>query len=371
MPGIVQHSTARVALAALLFPVLAVGVSPAFAGRLESRVSLDSGYLDHPIGVSAEESAGYLSGNLFLSLLWPARRTTWKLGYEGTVTTFGNGVDLGFQRHAVGLEWWRTDTASHAVTAAGLQLGRRIQQDFYSFYDYTEATGYFSLKRYLSGQLLWRGYLTGRDRRYDDLGEESYLEGVVGMSLQRFWPGGTSLMLSASTGGKVYDDPLARTVWQTAGQPSTSQAAAGAVLTRSLGRRTGLRLGWTGRWSLSSFPYVVETDLYDSPLLDRYASEGFAVDGSLKFLLPWPAWLRIGGVAARDDYGSLRFASSDGGATRRDDIVRLYASLEKRLGHTGRAPDLVLSAGWRDQSSTLDYYDFSGVQLFSTLSWSW
>ncbi len=356
--------------AALIAAVLAVW-TPVSAEEFDGRFSVGSGYVDHPLGVSTEESAGFLSGDLALSLLLPADQGTWKLGYEGTLTTFGNDVGLGFQRHAMGLEWWRTDPASRAVTAAGLQVGRRIQEDIYSFYDYTETTGYLSLKRYLTGSLLWRGYLTGRSRRYDDLPEESYLEGVVGTSLQKFWASGTSLMLSTSLGGKVYDDPLAKLVWETRDQPSTSQASTGVVLTRSLGARTGLRLGWTGRWSLSTFPYVVGADLYDSPLLDRYASEGYVLEGSLKFLLAWPAWLRIGGVVASDDYGPLQFASTDGTATRQDDIVRLYASLEKRLGRTGRAPNLVVTAGWRDQSSTLSYYDFSGLQVFSSLSWNW
>ncbi len=367
------HRSSRIIgrLAALLLPALLAAAAPGLAGTVDGRLAVSSGYLDHPIGVSTESSAGYLSGEMTLSLLMPAGQNTWKLGYEGTVTAFGNDVGLGFQRHAVGLEWWRTDPATRAVTAAGVQVGRRIQEDVYSFYDYTEATGYFSLKRYLSGSLLWRGYLTGRTRRYDDLSEESYLEGVVGTSLQRFWASGTSLAVSASLGGKVYDDPLARVVWETPDDPTTSQAAAGVVLTRNLGPRAGLRLGWTGRWSLATFPYVVEADLYDSPLLDRYASEGHAFEGSLRLLLPWPAWLRIGGVVARDDYGPLQFASADGGAVRRDDIVRIYASLRKRLGPTGRAPELVVGTAWRDQSSTLSYYDFSGVQLFSSLGWSW
>ena len=355
-----------VVLALALVPALA----PAGTDRLAVRATVSGGYLDHPVGVAAEEGAGYMAGSLAASLLWQEGPSTWKVGYEGTGVVFGNDVNLGFQRHAVGLEWWRTDPASRAVTAAGFQVGRRLQEEFYSFFDFTEYRGYLSLKRYLSGSLLWRGRATVRSRRYDDLPEESYLEGVLGTSVQRFWAGGTSLTLSGSLGGKVYDDDAARAFWGGATQPTTSQAAAALRLSRSLSPRVGLRLAGSARWSLSTFPYVVGEDLYDSPLLDRYASEGYLLDGSLKILLPWPAWLRLGGSVAHDDYGELLFAGTTGGEARVDDIVSVFAGLEKRLGGTGRSPSLNLTVSWRDQSSTLDYYDFSGWQVATALVWS-
>jgi hypothetical protein len=189
------------------------------------------------------------------------------------------------------------------------------------------------------------------------------------LKLQRFFASRTTLELSARYGAKTYYDSAAPVIWDTPSLPSTSQMAARLKIAQGLSDRTSLRGRVDSRWTLSDFPYYVSEDIFDSPLLDTYAHQGWDVFGAVKWLGPGQVWAELGAAQGKHDYGEMLFATSTAGQTRDDTVREYYLALERSLPGGARAAKLRLAAGWRDQNSTIAAYTFDGVFASSTLSW--
>jgi hypothetical protein len=145
--------------------------------------------------------------------------------------------------------------------------------------------------------------------------------------------------------------------------------AARLNLAKGMSDRIAVR-GWVdSRWNLSDFPRYVADDVFDSPLLDGYAHEGWDGFMALKYLGPLQVWLEGGATIGDHDYGSLLFAGAPGGQTRDDRVHEYFASMEKALGGKADAPRLRLVGGWRDQNSNIDVYTYAGIFVSSSLTW--
>ena len=379
-------------LLALLALMLCGGAA---ADTIRGKLTLGSGFLQHPIGLADEPEAAYFSEVLQLATSFGEQTNLLKLGYEGNGIQFTNNTNLGSHKHGLGLEWFRYSRDGRDSFSAGVQAALRRYQGFYRVFDYSEANGYLAFKKYLGATTLLRGYAALKQRRYDERTEESYREPYGQLTLQRFLKSRTTLGLTVRIGAKYYFEPDASLLWGTPDLPSTSQSAtrpnstsdqAASLSTPSTsqlstrfnfaqGFSQGCALrGWVdGRWTLSEFPRSVEDIGYDSPLLDRYAHEGVDVFLALKYLMPGQFWLEGGTTLGEHDYGSLLFTvpGDDDGQTRVDQLRDYYLSAEKTLPRKIGSPTLRLGAGWKDQDSTHASYSYEGIYAYSSLSWIW
>ena len=362
-------STTRTALLSIILGTAAfLGAAPAAAG-LTGHTAIEGGYLQHPLGVAVEPSSPYVSGELGLQMLL-GEATQWRLTYEGTATLFDPDVPLDDTRHAVGAEWIRVRPRDAWTLSAGLQAGLRRQTEYYRIYDHDEAYGYLAFKTYPHPRLMLRGWAGLRLRSYRDLPEESYAEPHIVLEAKRFGDNRTTLGATLRLGGKWFYDPVAQNVWDTADTPVTSQLSVALNAARGLSDRVGVRALLQLRLGLQDFPYYVAEDLYDSPLLDRYARSGPSALAAVKWLTPWLAWFEVGAAWTDDDYGAILFADGyGGGSTRTDNIVDVFASIERRLLTRGKGAILRATVAWRDQASNMPGYTWSGAMVSAGVEW--
>ena len=375
------HATRRpgglLALAAIV-----CAATGATAGDLSGSFSLGTGYYDHPLGIEGETPAGFLTQALRISTRLGASPTTSrplpdvvKLGYEGNASQFDNETELGNMRHALGLEYFHTspvaecDPRAHSLSL-GAQGALRRYEGGYTIYDYHELYAYAAFRRHAGTNTLWSGFGALRLRRYGELPEESFVEPHGQLKVQRFFSGRTTLGLSARFGVKTYNDSAASAVWGTPNLPSTSQAAARLEFSQGVSDRVGLRVRVDSRHTLSDFPYYVSEDIFDSPLLDTYAHQGWDALAVLKWLAPLQVWTELGYSRGEHDYGSLLFAGTPAGQTRDDSVAEIFTTLRRRLAGHRDGPELQLTAGWRDQRSTIDTYTYDGLFAHTSLAWN-
>ncbi len=355
--------------------------STAAAGDIKGSLILGTGYLDNPLGINNDTSASYLSQALRLSTTLGAQpasdrmiNSAFKLGYEGNASQFGSDTSLGNMRHGLGVEWFRTSRTgaqnrrTNSIGAGG-QMSQRSYEGYYQVYDYSEAYGYLSFRKYMTAKSLFSGFAAVRARRYGELPEESFFEPHGQLKMQRFFASRTTLGLSVRLGLKKYNDSAAAVIWDTPSLPSTSQMAARLNIAQGLSDRFSLRGRVDSRWTLSDFPYYVADDIYDSPLLDTYAHEGWDIFVAMKWLGPAQVWAELGASRGEHDYGSMLFATAASGEMRDDTVNDLYLSLERSLSGKALGPKLQLASGWRDQDSNIDTYSFAGIYASSRLSW--
>lgn len=362
-----RHASSYIFITLAVLATLMAGASGA---EVRGDVSVGSGYLEHPVGITEEADALYTYQTLRLSSFFRASGSTIKLGYEGQASQFGNDTQLGSQRHGLGGEWLHASADRRLRLSAGVQGAIRRQEDWYALYDQEELFAYAAMNRYTGSNLLWKGYVGYRVRAYDDLPEESCVEPHVQLEVLRFSHTRTSLGLRLRYGYKAYTDDSAPLVWETSTTPSTSQLAARILFTKSLSERTGLRTWAEYRWKLSEFPHVITEDFYDSPVLDGYATEGFDLYAAIKTLAPHQWWVETGVAFGVHDYGEILFpTSTEEGQDREDTGTELHLSLQRTLGRGLGRPKLNILGGWRAQSSTHEWYDYSGVFFSTNLSW--
>ena len=348
-----------------------VGLS-AHAADITGSLTIGTGYLENPLGISDDTSAGYLSQSLRLSSIFGSGKDSgqaFKLGYEGNASQFGNETQLGNMRHGVGAEWFRSSLDRLKRLSAGAQFSYRGYEDYYQVYDYTDFYTYLAFKRNLGTHYMTKGSVALRIRTYGELPEESYIEPHGKLEIQRYFESRVTVGLSARYGAKYYNDSVASSVWGTPNLPSISQVAARLNIAKGMSDRVAVR-GWVdSRWNLSDFPRYVAEDIFDSPLLDQYAHEGIDAFAAIKVLGPAQVWCEAGATMGVHDYGSLLFASDSGGHTRDDEVFEYFASAEKALGGKKDAPKLRFVGGWRDQTSTIDSYTYAGMFFSSSLTW--
>ena len=353
----------------LLIGAFVVMVAPV-RGEVSGSFNLGTGYLAHPIGISDETETGYLYQMLRLSVGSIKGDNAFKLGYEGQASQFGKDTQLGSQRHGLGVEWFHNSADRRTVLSGGIQGAVRRHEDWYQAYDHDEGFAYLAFKKFVGSRTLWKGFAGLRLRKYDDLPEESYREPHGELEVQRFSENRTTLGLKVRYGWKQFNDDVASQVWETLKLPSTSQLAARLSFSKGLSERTGLRTWAEYRWKLSEFPYYVADDVYDSPVLDHYATEGYDLLVALKTLVPWQFWFEAGSSLGEYDYGEIQFPTTDGaGEGRNDTVWEIFGSLQRTFGKDLGRPKLSLMGGWRDQDSNLDWYRYSGVFFSTNLAW--
>ncbi len=357
-------------LAIVMAVALAIMWVEVARAQVTGNLTVGGGYLAHPIGVQEETDATYLYQVLNLATVLGSRASTFKLGYEGQATQFGSDTQLGSQRHGLGVEWFHGSKDGRFRLSAGAQAAVRRQDDYYAAYDHDDMFAYLAFKKFTGSRTLIKGFAGYRARTYDELPEESSAEPHAQLEVMRFSDNNSSLGLRVRYGHKEYTDDIAPQVWGISNSPSTSQLAARLSFSRSLSPRTGLRAWAENRWKLSEFPHVIADDFYDSPILDRYAAEGFDLFTAVKTLLPSQWWLEVGGNLGEHDYGEILFVTAEGdGVSRKDTVVSGYLSVQRTLPKSLGQPRLNLMAGWRDQSSTHDWYTYSGSFASGNLFW--
>ena len=341
----------------------------AAAVDLAGRAAVGGGGLEHPLGVAEEPSSPYVTGDVDLRVVL-GDTTQWRLTYAGSGTRFDPDVPLDYLRQAFGVEWLRLRPRDRWTVSAGLQGEVRRQADVYRIYDHDGAYGYVAFKTYPDPRVMLRGWVGIRLRTYRDLPEESCVEPHAVLEVKRFGDDRTTLGAALRLGGKWFHDPVAPKVWGTAGTPVTSQVTVSLDAARGVADRVGVRAGVDLSLGLRGFPYYVAEDLYDSPLLDRYAHTGPAAVAAVKWLTPLAAWLELGVGVAGNDYGEILFADgAGGGSTRRDDVVDIFASCERPFLTRGTGMVVRGAVSWRDQSSSLAAYTWTGLQFTAGAEW--
>lgn len=357
-------------LAAIL--VLTVGVGPVRAeSTFHGTVDVTAGGLEHPLGVASEPSTPFAGADLSLRWSLGSFASQWRITYEGALNRFDPDAGLDHSRHAVGVEWIRGAARDEVTLSAGAQLGLRANESFYTPYDYRQGFTYVGLKTYPVERLMVDGFAGLRLRDYPDLPEESYVEPHAALVTRYFFDTGTSVGTTLRAGGKWYHDPVAQNVWDSTGMPSTSQVSASLDLTQSVTRRVGLRASLRERVQTSSFPYYVEDDIYDSPLLDRYASSGTSAGASVKALAPGQVWVEVGYSWWEDDYGQTLFADQGAGSERNDRSSAVSLSLERRFLHDGRGFTVHAALYHHDQQSNIENYDWAGWSSVAGIGAKW
>jgi hypothetical protein len=368
-----RHQPMILATAILGWTAL-LAAAPAPGAGLESAgwLSVEAGHLAHPLGVAEEPASPYGHGALVQEFALVSDRARLELSYRGDLTAFDPEVDLGYTRHALGVEYLRpASRPSQLAVSAGAQGALRRQAPTYAIYDHDEAVGYLAAKVYAHPRLMLRGVAGLRWRRYESLPEESYLEPHATLELKHFSPSRRTLGATVRLGGKWYHEPAAVRVWESRSTPTTSQLAASLLLAQGVSDRVGVRASAGYRATLDGFPYYVDEEIYDNPLLDRYARQGWNADGEVKWLMPSAVWLRLGLDWRTDDYGEIRFRTADADGHRLDRVLAAWLSLERRLGFVGRDLTLRLNLGFTDQRSTLATYTWSGPTAGAGLQWRW
>jgi len=352
----------------LVLTVLAVGRVFA-ATDLVGVFTLAGGYMDHPLGVSGESSAGYAAQTLRLDARQQHDQDAFRLGYELAASQFGNDTGLGSLRHALGWQWQRRGAPGTGSVGLGVEYAMRSYQDTYAPYDHQEGNAYAVWKTYLAPATLFKATGTFRYRRYRDLPEESYLEPRLDVELKRFFATRTTVGFTVAAGWKRFYDSAASRVWETPQLPSASQLAARLNFSQGLSSRTGLRAWVEQRFSLEDFPHYVGDDVFDSPLLDFYAHEGTDALAAVKWLSPLLVWVEGGYYLGEHDYGDLLFVTDQGGATRQDTVRDAFLSLERTFAVGRRQARFRVATGWRNQDSNLDTYRLSGGWVTSSLTY--
>jgi hypothetical protein len=341
---------------------------PDSSGWLE----IEAGHLAHPFEVAEEEASSYTGATLVQEFAVPVGDGRIELNYRGDLTDFTAENDPGYRHHALGLEYLhRVRDRSQLAFSAGIQGALRRQQPAYAVYDYDAVNGYLAAKTYPHPRLMLRGVAGLAWRRYEALPEESYVEPHLSLQLRHFSPSRLSLGAALRLGGKWYHDPAASRVWNANGTPSTAQLAASVMAAQGLSERLSLRATVEYRARLDDFPYLVDGEIFDNPLLDRYARSGWNAGGAVKWLMPQTIWLQLGLGWREDDYGEIRFRAADGAGSRQDHVVDLWLSVERQLGLADMDLRLRAHAAYTEQRSTLEAYTWSGPAAGAGLQWRW
>lgn len=360
------------ALVVVTFAGLFVFLGTAGAATVNGRLGIDAGHVDHAVGLADETSTPYLDTGLTVEAVEVFEANALELGVSTRDVRFDPERGLDFRWHALGLEWKQRKPRRDLAFSAGAQFGLRRQDDLYAHYDYDAWTGYLAFRGYVGARQLVRGSIGLRTRSYDALPEESNVESYAFVETKHFFDAGTMLGASVRLGSKFFTDPAASGVWGVEGTPSTTQLTVAVQASRALGERVGLRANAQMRHALADFPYWSDADVYDSPLLDRYARNGPSAEAAVKVLGPSQLWFEVGGAVTRDDFGAILFADGTAdGATRRDDVTSVFTSVSRAIVAPGGRANLRLSLAWRDQASTIDAYDWDGWSVASGLTWSW
>ena len=355
----------------LVLALVGFARSETTGAEVKASLTIGTGYLDHPLGVEDEPSAGYLSQALRLTSTFSSDEDKFRLGYEGNASQFGGNTSLGSVRHGFGGEWFKNKVDGSQSLSAGIQGSVRNYVDYYGIYNYGEFYSYFAAKKYVGDKTLLRGYAALRYRSFGDLPEETYIEPHGRLEMQYYTESRTTLGLALKFGAKYYNDSIASQIWETNSIPSVSQFATRINLAQGLSDRTSLR-GWVeARWNLSDFPRYVADDIYDSPLLDSYAHDGYDAFMAFKWLAPKQTWVELGLSFGDHDYGSLLFAVEDGAGLRQDQVLGVGLSLDRLISSGPGKPRLKLNAGWEDQVSSLAGYTHAGPYGSTSLSWNW
>lgn len=361
-------------LAAALLALASLALTPvaaSAAGGLDAaEVTIGTGTAAHPLGFAEDEDTAYLFQSALLAVTL-GESSAWRLVYEGTAYQFGEDAPLDQMRHALGVERIGTVRDGAVATRAGLQAAGRFHLDaLYDAYDSRQLGGYLAAKGWASTALLLRGEVSATWRDYPDLPEESWVEANAAVEAQRFFATRTTVSARAEWGGKWFPDPAADGAWGE--DVAAAQARLRLHLAQGLSDRLGVQATGRVRLTLRDFPYVVREDLYDSPLLDSYASSGWSARTAARVLVPWQTWLEVGGSLGSQDFGAMLFPGDAGSAERSDDLASVFGSLE-RVFSAGERSRLRagLEAGWYRQSSSLARYDLSGVDVVTSLRWSW
>ena len=115
----------------MVFTLIGFARAEAPAAEIKGKFTIGTGYLEHPLGVENEPSAGYLSQNLRISSDFGPKDGFLRVGYEGDASQFGKETSLGSMRHGLGLEWFHNASQRSGNMSAGLQGSLRSYQDYY------------------------------------------------------------------------------------------------------------------------------------------------------------------------------------------------------------------------------------------------
>ncbi len=359
-------------------------------GRWNGSMTVGGGFLEHPIGLSEESDAGFVSQSLSLARFQFEGDYHWKLGYELDSSRFGNDTNLGSLRNGIGLEWVRQMKAGGGARpgriSAGVQVARRDYRDYYDRFDDQEAYGYLAFRHYFGPSTLLKGYAALQIKDFGNYEGESFREPHGELKLQRFFASRTTLGLATRFGQKVYYETAASGIWETTQLPSTSQVSVRLEFSQGIGQRHGLR-GWAElRHNLDEYPHYVGPLIdaggdtlgveFDSPLLDRYAREGTDYFLAWKFLAPGQNWIEASVSRGDYDYGGLLFPSDqwqlDDPGQQREDVVYGYdLGWKRQMPEWLQRSQLKAGAGWRDRDSTVQRYAYSGWRAYGSLTWKW
>lgn len=350
-----------------VFGLLTISMASPLHAGVQGSLDLGGGQIEHPLGIADEAASPYYSAALALEAEAARAASAWQWNLLANGVHFEAQPDLDYVAAALGMEWQRRVPRDGLALSAGVQGGARRQQPAYQIYDHTEAFAYLAVKTYPRADLMTHAYVGLRARVYGRLPEENTVEPHLFVEFKRFAASRTTLGASVRVGGKWYTDASAPAVWGTHSTPSTAQAAFALSVASGIGERAGLRANLGYRGVLADFPYYVDEQITDSPVLDSYARHGGSLEAAIKLLGPAQWWIEAGARRQEDDFGATLFSTLEGTSTRIDTVTTLFVSAER----TFAAAVLTAAVAWRDQDSTVDFYRWQGLSFSSGVRLGW
>lgn len=356
-----------------------------FAGFLQAQWYMDLGtsqeYNNNPFR-TPEENPGWIN-TVNASLERDLNKIS--LGYSGAYSQFTSESARNYFWHQIAL-WQVRDVANWGITAE-----QRINQPYYSYYDYFQGELYYN-HRFGKKQVKWTFAGQAMVDTYQELSEYNNLKFIVGLRARRtFEQSRTTIIGHVGGSWKNYLTQETVTTTNTSGgfmgrhsggrrmtsaslsqqRPGIGQLRGSLRVGQSLSATTGLALQYRHQFVLKSsdryfsdITYVglENSDIFDDPI--QYS--GGVVNAELTQLLPLGVTLKISYSGLKKNYsvqGIYTDAETyDASVQRKDDMSVGWIHLWKILPVSvvrGSTMQLNVQYRWIDNRSNSYWYDYS------------
>jgi hypothetical protein len=322
--------------------------------RIADRVSIPSLTLGYSLSDDAHET------NIF---------------YTGAMNYYSLNTARTYQLHSLGGEYSRTfGDESETTLEAKLSFDTRLDRAEFSVYDYSQFTGFASVKNFFTEMSLGQLSYNFRSMNFRELTDFSFTEHSIAAKYSRQYSTGTTVILNVDLGGKIYtssSDTLSTPGGKGRGKnsisqflPSVIQTIGSARVGQSVWEGTGLSILAQYQWNLlkqtrymsSEYGLISDDEIFD----DHYGYEGLMLQGMLTQKLPFDAQFRL--ILSKQDrlYSNLPAYDLLGNqiASQRNDS-RTSSTLNLTKSFESLGIDLTISYDYIINASNDPLYDYT------------
>ncbi len=320
---------------------------------------------------------------------WETEVSNTQLFYSGSLNYFSAITDRTFQTHAFGVTYsYSFDEERQTLLNTGATYDMRLGRGDFVFYDNTQLSVYANIKHSFAERLTGRASYSFRSVSFSELSDLNYTEHYGFIQGTFFLPTGTTFILEADIGTKIYSTPnydstmvqqsqgngKGKTQHSIASTPSVAQLIGLARIGQPIMEGTGLSLTITyqlnlekeSRYLSSDYGSISDDELFD----DHYGYGGLRTSLMLTQLLPAEMQLKLIGSLQKRNYSerpAYDLMSMHTADTREDTRKVLTLQLEKRFESLGVL--LGLSYDYIVNRSNDSFYDYTNNVLTVRLSY--